>query len=184
VMIMPETSEYPTANDVLALFRFQYSYIPVQTYEQAQNNQFTDPAYVPYNFFVMLYELAVDEFSYDLLGRGGIKATWSQTRAALAHLIADYCEKSNPDWAYRRQRVDPGSGLPVIDIERRDNTGPREAYEQLLDVITSAGLRAAGPYNGSSNAEPFFTRDMPLGVTRWLRSGFSIDDWRKHKEIG
>jgi len=183
-MIMSETGEYPTVDDVLAMFRFQYQYIPVQTREQALQNQFTDPAYVPFVFFEMLYELAVDEFRYDLLSRGGIKATYSQTRAALTHLIADYCEKSNPDWAYRRQRVDPGSGLPVIDIERRDNTAPREAYNQLLDVITSAGLRAAGPYNGSSDAAPFFTRDMPMGTTQWLRTGFSIDDWRKHKEIG
>lgn len=179
---MPDADGYPTADEVLAMFRVQYPYIKV--YNQDVQGTESDPiSHLLYNQFCMLYELARDEFEYDLLSRGGMKATFAQMRSALAHLIADYCEMSNPDWAYARESVTVGEGIATMSIERRDDTAPRAAYNKLLDVITRAGLRAAGPYNGSSNVTPFFTRDMPFGAPSINKTGISPDYMKRHEEL-
>jgi len=171
-------SEYPEVDNVLEFFELQYPYINVQTKDQYEAGIATEPRYLKYNHFSMYYDLAVDEFRADLLSRGGISATYAQTRAALCHLIADYCEMSNPDWSYLRQKVETEPGLPTIDIERGGDTSPRMAYNKLLDIITKAAWRAAPPYNGSSDVEPYFYRGMLEPD-----SGISTDSLRTHQNL-
>lgn len=158
----------PDVDTVLEFFRAQYPYIPVQV----KDEQYAGPAYMPYGHFCMYYELAVDELTADLLSRGVHSPSASQLRAALCHLIADYCEMSNPDWVYPEETVELGKDLPVIDIKRGEDTAARMAYRKLLDIMVRAALRVAPPYNGSKDVAPYFYRGMlePMGTTTDLWS--------------
>jgi len=170
-----------SVDDTLSFFAVQYPYIPVQSKEDKANNFHIEMKYLSYDRFKAYYDLACDEFESDCLQRGGLVATDNQTNAALAHLIADYCEMTNPDWSYREQSVITGEGLPQMRIQRGPETSPRAAYNKLLDIIMKACRHAPKAYNGSANVEPMFYRGMmtsPYGII-----GYSPTNMRIHKEI-
>jgi hypothetical protein len=144
----------------LSFFSLQYAYVPVQTKAQKDADEGTEPRYLSYDHFTDYYNLAIEELAADLLNRGGLVITDTQTKAALCHLIADYCEMANPDWSYTQQSISSGEGLPTINISRGQHTSPRLAYNKLLEIIERAARHAPKPFNGSGNVDNIFYRGM------------------------
>ncbi len=160
---------------VLSFFSLQYAYIPVQTMAQRDAGEATEPKYLSYDHFNDYYGLAAEELAADLLNRGGIVLTDTQTNAALAHLIADYCEMANPDWVYPAQSISTGEDSLKVSVTRGPHTSPRAAYNKLLDIIERAARHAPKPFNGASDVDPYFYR----GIMQ--PSGYGLDrthsDW-------
>jgi hypothetical protein len=117
---------------LISTFRVLYRYIK--------------PADLPYENFAILYELAVDEHTQNLVTYGNPILTTSQTNAAICHLIGDKFEKGNPDWSYSSQSISPGISFSRSQKNGTITTPGRAAYDDLMKGIVAARTAAAKPF--------------------------------------
>jgi hypothetical protein len=149
-----------TVDTVLSFFNTQFSQFTAQSRAQRDAGQNTTPAYLSYNSFFTYYAMAEDRLALDLAGYGNMRITEYEATQCLSFLIADMREKSNPDWSYSSQSVDPGDGAPKISITRDTSmTGYMKMYQELLKVAYKKwSLQRVAPFNGTAKEKTDFSR--------------------------
>ena len=170
IVYEPLTSRV-NVSQLIKYFGTYYRFIDVQTFTEYN----TDPedgtdSDILYEDFELYSEQASDELA-NLCASKGITLTNNQTYVALCHLVADYFEMGNPDWAFRSQSQAPG-----VSFSRGDKTGPRQALEKMLKSISDSARISSVTSGRGAATEIIRIKDAKNYPNRWKRTGIPAYD--------
>ena len=171
VVVYEPLSSRVNVSQLINYFGTYYRFIDVQTFTEYN----TDPedgtdSDILYEDFELYSEQASDELA-NLCASKGITLTNNQTYVALCHLVADYFEMGNPDWAFRSQSQAPG-----VSFSRGDKTGPRQALEKMLKSISDSARIGNVTCGRGASTEIIRIKDAKNYPNRWKRTGIPAYD--------